>query len=314
MIKFPKISIIMPVYNAENTIEKCIESILNQSLIDFELIIVNDGSTDCTEEICKRLEHFDKRIILINKKNSGVGSSRSLALTKVTGEYTIHLDSDDWIEPNMFEEMYSAAINNNADIVYCDYTTHSSKGEALYVNHSHIKDKNDFIVKLLNHEVWGTLWNKLIKTDLFKNNNINFYENINMWEDLLFTVKCIYFSEKIHYINKSFYNYRLNESGLVFSSKNLKRIEDQIFVTKDLENFFLNKKYFHKAIIDAKLHAKFSLLLKKFYYHPKMWNEYFDLSLIQIINSNINIKVKILSIMAKLKFYFLIYAIQKYKS
>ncbi|MDQ8960287.1 glycosyltransferase family 2 protein [Acinetobacter baumannii] len=306
-----KISVIVPVYNAENTIEKLIKSILRQSLKEFELIIINDGSRDATEEICRKFEAMDKRITLISQNNKGVGAARSLALTQVVGEYTLHLDSDDWIEDNMFEEMYCEAINNNADIVYCDYTTYSSNGYSEYINHSHIKDKNDYIFKLLNHEIWGVLWNKLIKTELYKVNNIGFYDNVNMWEDLLFTIKCIYFSKKIHHINKSFYNYRLNESGLVSSSRNLKRIEDQIFVTEEIEKFFFDKLEFNNSIINAKLHAKFSLLLKKIYYKPELWNGFFDLSFFQILCSDVNLKIKILSVLAKFRLFSIISIIQK---
>lgn len=114
-----KVSVIVPIYNAEKYLKKCIDSIINQDLKELEIILVNDGSSDCSEKICKSYL-TDERVKYISKSNAGAVLARRDGIDKATGEYVGFVDSDDWIEPNMFSTMYNSAINNNADIVFCN--------------------------------------------------------------------------------------------------------------------------------------------------------------------------------------------------
>ena len=113
----PKVSIIVPIYNSEKFMDKCINSILNQTLKEIEIILVNDGSTDRSEFICKKYENIDNRIKLISKKNGGVSSSRNYGVSIANGEFITFVDSDDFIEIDMCEKLYTAAIENHCDIV-----------------------------------------------------------------------------------------------------------------------------------------------------------------------------------------------------
>ena len=117
----PKVSIIVPVYKAEAYLHRCVDSILAQTFTDFELLLIDDGSPDRSGEICDEYAQKDSRIRVIHKENGGVSSARQRGLDEAVGEYTIHVDSDDWVEPNMLEELYKKAKQDDADIVICDY-------------------------------------------------------------------------------------------------------------------------------------------------------------------------------------------------
>ena len=114
-----EVSVIIPVYNAEKYLEKCIESVVNQTLKDIEIILINDGSTDGSEEICKKYLS-DERVIYYSKENEGLAAARQDGIERASGEYIGFVDSDDWLEPDMYEKMYAAAKSNNSDVVYCN--------------------------------------------------------------------------------------------------------------------------------------------------------------------------------------------------
>ena len=116
-----KVSVIVPVYNTSNYLEKCITSLLNQTLQDIEIIMVNDGSLDNSREIIEEFQKKDNRILLFNKENGGQASARNLGLSKATGEYVAFLDSDDYISPVMYEQLYNKAKSMDYDIVLCNY-------------------------------------------------------------------------------------------------------------------------------------------------------------------------------------------------
>ncbi|MEG2684867.1 MAG: glycosyltransferase, partial [Erysipelotrichaceae bacterium] len=115
----PKVSVIVPVYNTSKYLNKCLDSILNQTLKDLEIIIINDGSTDISPSIIET--YNDPRIIFINQPNSGISITRNNGIKKATSNYIMFIDSDDWIELTMIEELYNNAITNNSDIVVCDF-------------------------------------------------------------------------------------------------------------------------------------------------------------------------------------------------
>lgn len=112
-----KLSVVIPVYNAQFYLENCIESILNQNFEDFELLLINDGSTDSTLDICQEYERKDKRIRVFNKTNSGVSDTRNYAINKIKGEYVLFIDSDDWIENNTFGSLFEVVDSNNPDLI-----------------------------------------------------------------------------------------------------------------------------------------------------------------------------------------------------
>ena len=126
----PKISVIVPIYNSEKFLNKCLDSIVNQTLREIEIILINDGSVDSSYQICERYAEYDKRIILINQENKGVSSARNAGIEKASGEYLGFVDSDDYIEAEMYSKLYNSAKRYDADLVNCDA----------------IRNKNDFVL------------------------------------------------------------------------------------------------------------------------------------------------------------------------
>lgn len=126
--KLPKVSIIIPVYKAESYLHRCIDSILAQTFADWELLLIDDGSPDRSGDICDEYAVKDKRIRVYHKKNGGVSSARQKGLDMARGEYVIHVDPDDWVEPSMLTELFAKAKAENADMVICDFYLDTKSG------------------------------------------------------------------------------------------------------------------------------------------------------------------------------------------
>lgn len=204
----PKISAIIPVYNAEKYLKRCINSVFRQNFTDWELILINDGSTDNSDMLCDEFAKSDGRIKVVHKINGGVSSARQAGLEVASGEYVIHIDPDDWIEPNMFEALYSQAIKDMADIVICDYYSESSKGLKYHSQNQDSWNHID-IFKALFRNLHGATWNKLIKLGTIRKYNVTFPKGINLCEDVYFNAELVKNNIKISYLPKAFYHYDL---------------------------------------------------------------------------------------------------------
>lgn len=203
----PKISVIVPVYKAEEYLHRCVDSILAQSFTGFELILINDGSPDNSGAICDEYAQKDNRVKVIHKENGGVASARQCGIDNATGEYTIHADPDDWVEPTMLEELYNKAVEENADMVVCDFYVNTHKS-CVYRTQQVSKETSQEVLKgLLFHRLHGSLWNKLIKSACYTDYNIRFVENLNYCEDYLICVNILVNNIKVAYLNKAFYHY-----------------------------------------------------------------------------------------------------------
>lgn len=200
-----KLSVIVPVYNTSNYLKKCLNSLINQTLDDIEIIVVNDGSTDDSEEIIKKYEsEYEDKIIFINKKNGGQGSARNIGLKRATGEYIGFVDSDDFIDKNMYKDMYDVAIKNDSDIVICalnDYYEKNKEKEEVHLKLREDVSINEAIVNSIPSVV-----NKIYKRDLIINDELVFNENI-WYEDFPYSIELVVNSNKINYIDKCYYYY-----------------------------------------------------------------------------------------------------------
>lgn len=209
--KIPKLSVIVPIYNVEKYIERCINSILNQTFKDFELILINDGSTDKSGEICEKYRHLDKRIIVINKKNNGVSSARNSGMELAKGEYIQFIDSDDWIEDNLFDIIIKKLENDNSDILFFGFKYDDENGnlikEKKYCNRTITKELNLYAIKLYQKDLFGYTWCKIFKTSIIKENNIKFNAKLSFCEDEEFTCKYYKYVNKVSIINISYYHY-----------------------------------------------------------------------------------------------------------
>ena len=217
----PKISVIVPVYKAEKYLHKCVDSILAQTFKDFEILLIDDGSPDASGAICDEYARKDNRVRVFHKENGGVSSARQCGIDNAKGEYTIHADPDDWVEPTMLEELYNKAVEENADMVICDYYNDYIKtGESKYIKQKPSSLDFQTVQKELFQQLHGSCCNKLIKRACYSNYNVQFPLVLDCCEDLYVCVKILSHNIKIAYLPKAFYHYShgLNENSLVKSS------------------------------------------------------------------------------------------------
>ena len=204
----PKVSVIVPIYNVEKYLEKCINSLLSQTLEDIQIILVNDGSKDNSGNIAKEYEKNNKnRIIYVEKENGGLSDARNYGLKYATGDFIAFLDSDDYIEKNAYEEMYNKAIEENADYVECDFIWEFPNKIRVDKQYPY-KNKKEML-----SFVRVVAWNKLIKRQLIIDNNLEFPKGLR-YEDVEFTYKLIHFVNKFAYVNKPFIHYVQREGSI----------------------------------------------------------------------------------------------------
>jgi glycosyltransferase involved in cell wall biosynthesis len=236
----PKISIIVPIFNIESYLSRCLDSLLAQSLTEIEIIAVNDGSTDGSGAILRDYADKDTRIVIIEKTNGGVSAARNDGILASSGDYIGFVDPDDWVDPDMYEGMYAAAIQESADIVMCGYIrefgTHSKAKEfelpeQICYRNEEVQEKllrrlvgplDEEIAKPELLDAWGTVWSKLYRSDLIKNNQIQFIDLsvIGTNEDSLFNIHTSYYSKSFLFLNKPYYHYwRANVTSLTSGYK-----------------------------------------------------------------------------------------------
>ena len=207
----PKISVIVPVYNVEQYLPRCIDSILAQTFTDFEVLLIDDGSTDKSGEICDNYARKDSRIQVFHKENGGVSSARNMGLEYTKGEYVQFIDSDDFIERNMFETVYNMC--ENADVVVTDYYMNTENTE-IYKKQIVL---SDIVTSIFESKVFGALWNKFLKRSIVTNSNLRFYNGLDFCEDICFICelqKRIQRNLIVKYINQAFYHYDISNSSL----------------------------------------------------------------------------------------------------
>ena len=270
-----KISIIIPVYNVENYLEECLNSVVNQTYTNIEIIIVNDGSTDNSKKICKDFERKDKRIIFIDDSNHGVSHARNIGLNKATGNYIAFVDSDDLIDKKMIEILFENAIKYNADITACDYIIFNKNSKFSHNKLSDIyvlTEKKEMYSKLFSKQYYGGyLWNKLIKRECLYNNNnlhIKFNEKIKIEEDTLFIANAIKNAKKIVYIpSERLYYYRNRDDSAVRFNYSMKDLSKLLSLKE-----FINIKNQFNIKTDSKLEYEYYTLARQGKYIIKKEN------------------------------------------
>lgn len=242
-VKKIKISVIVPVYNSEKYLSDCIDSILNQTLKEIELILINDGSTDNSLQICKKKAAKDKRIKIISKKNEGQGYARNIGIDRAKGEFIAFVDSDDYIDKEAYEKMYEACKKYHAD--YC-VTPFSLKGD-FKKNEIKIFDgkeiKNKILIDILGNYPQNTIGSvigpsactKLFNSKIIKDNKIKFIsERQYSSEDNIFNINYVLFSNRVVMYNINFYHYRnVNDSySHTYRDEYLKKINNMYMYIK----------------------------------------------------------------------------------
>ena len=257
MRRQPQVSIIVPAYNVENYIERCLNSLVNQTFKDIEIITINDGSTDKSLELLNKYAKEDIRVSVIDLGDEGVSYCRNLGVEKANGKYIMFVDSDDWIDSNMIEAMYKKAEENKLDLVMCSYIRefkdHSKEKrfnlpeEIIYKED---KVKNELLRKLvgpvkeelLNPEMLdalGTVWGKLYRADILKENKLKFVDlsEIGSAEDTLFNIFTFNYLKKVMFLNKPMYHYWRDNPKSVTSQYNPKLKEQRKVFFKYISDF-----------------------------------------------------------------------------
>lgn len=253
----PKVSVIIPVYNVEKYLRQCIESIINQTLNDIEVICVNDGSSDLSLDILNEYQARDKRVIVVSQKNKGTGVARNVGIEKSSGECLVFVDPDDWLELNALEELYNLYKENDVDIVSHNHTyideANDKRGEVIFSEHAfyclktNIEDNDIYDWERINNKGFSLLplasWGRLYSANFIKGNNIKFAPN-KCSEDNIFTIKSFMLAKGILYTKKVLYNYRVRVDSCShkISSDNF-CIFDNIKLLKD---FLIEKNWFDK--------------------------------------------------------------------
>ena len=232
----PLISIIVPVYNVEKYLKRCIDSILNQTFKDFELILVNDGSTDNCENICKEYIIKDRRVKYFYQNNKGVSEARNLGIENSCGNYIQFIDADDYIDKNFLEVAVNRLKNDNSDIVFVGFYNEYNNGDIYkkkYYNKSIISDNvKYYCLDLYRKDLFGYTWCKVFKNSIIKKFNLKFNKNMNYCEDELFTCEYCKYVQRISIENSPLYhyiNYEGNRDNLSNKKKNEIFNRDKLF-------------------------------------------------------------------------------------
>ena len=195
----PEVSVIVPVYNVEKYLERCLNSLVNQTLENIEIIIVNDGTKDNSEEIIKKfMEKYPQKIVYLKKENGGLSDARNYGIPYVKGEYIAFLDSDDYVEKDIYKEMYELAKKENSDMVECDF---------LWEYPNKVREDIGQVYngkKEMLEKVRVVAWNKLIRKSILEKTQIQFPKGLR-YEDVEFTYKLIPHLNKVSFLKKNIY-------------------------------------------------------------------------------------------------------------
>lgn len=226
-----KVSVIVPVYKVEKYLARCLDSLINQTLKDIEIICVNDGSPDNSAQILDDYAKKDSRIVIINQQNGGLSSARNAGMKIVKGEYTAFVDSDDWVDLDFFENLYNAAKENDCDIAVGGIIrTKTTKEYYFKVDKMNITDNINEKVLFCDIPDKSYVWNKVYNSKMLKESNITF-EVGRVYEDMLFTAQIFYYSKKLVTVPNTYYYYFRHRNTIVARSN--KKAEEDLQYTKE---------------------------------------------------------------------------------
>lgn len=273
----PKVSILVPVYGVAQFIERCAVSLFEQTFVDIEYIFINDCTPDNSitilEHVITRYPHRKPRVRIVQHKNNrGLAAARNTGVQNATGEYILHVDSDDYLEVNMVELLYNKAIEEDADLVFCDYIL-DFKNSSKKVEQVWDSDKQEFIKRILSASSAPSIWNKLSKKSLYTDYGIQAIEGINLGEDFLVVPKLLYHSKKVAKVSEFLYHYNLTNPNSYTKNFSKKNINDVLLVLEQLENFFeekLDYTLYRESLLKGKIRKKIELILNS---ESKYWKQ-----------------------------------------
>ena len=231
-----KVSIIIPIYNSEEYLKRCIDSVINQTYKNLEIILIDDGSTDLSGKMCDTYSNNDSRIKVIHKKNSGVSDTRNQGIKIATGTYFLFIDSDDWLENNMVETLVKYKEKNKCDIVRCNYYKNCSDGSEIkcisHPNYTSNPNMNQILKDVYsNNNFPAFFWTMLIDSEYKK--EIVFDSKIAMMEDTDCLAKLVKKTQSIYFCDEYLYHYYVNTESASRSDKNLIRNYENLLILND---------------------------------------------------------------------------------
>ncbi|MFR9018585.1 MAG: glycosyltransferase family 2 protein [Fusobacterium sp.] len=247
------VSVIVPIYNVEKYLRKCLNSIINQTYKNIEIICVDDGSPDNSIDILNEFAEKDERIKIIRQENQGLSGARNTGIDNAVGRYIMFIDSDDWVELNMVELMVNKIERDNLDIVICGQYNHyiSKDNEVIKeidlkkLSNSIFMNYRDYFIENYSFKYpFGSSWNKLYKIKIIRENKLYFAEK-RLHEDLLFVFKYISVIKKIGIVKKCLYHYIVTRTDSITNRINKNEIKDVLFTLEEL------KKYLHRNFLES---------------------------------------------------------------
>lgn len=247
-----KLSVIVPIYNVEIYLERSLNSLINQTFKDIEIILVNDGSTDASLDICRKYSVLDDRVKIIDKKNEGVSVARNIGIEASTSEYLVFMDPDDDIKINMYENLYSLIVKNECDICLCNYITVNNKNELIcklpYTSGKYTENQiRNLLVSMIGGEkleddvIMGSVWRGIYKKNIIKDYNIYFPINIRPMQDLIFMINYLSKCSNMYIDERAYYYYYINpNSGITGYKPNM--WDNNNRVCNMLENIIIENK------------------------------------------------------------------------
>lgn len=208
----PDVSVIVAVYNAESYIRRCLDSIVNQTFSNWECLLIDDGSTDGSGTICDEYARRDARFRVIHKQNGGVGSARKCGIDNACGVYTIHVDSDDWVEPDMLSSLHSYAAETEADMVICDYYV-NFRTRQNYLSQKPSMLDSETVLRDLCKTLWGGPFNKFVKLECYRIYGVNYQCDLKCGEDTIAFIRLLSNKIAVSYLPKAFYHYDKSANG-----------------------------------------------------------------------------------------------------
>lgn len=214
MTTSPKISIIIPVYNAEKYLRQCLDSVLAQTYTDFEVLLIDDGSTDASGKICDEYAAKDTRFTVFHKENGGVSAARNLGIENAKGEWITFVDSDDYIDEGFLKIFIDRQLQGDFLLMGVIQIIENEKIVLFQFNSNYSMSQFEFLNKFTLYQYFAGPWAKLFRADIIKNNHLKFNEGLSWGEDALFNLQYIKFCNTISIYNEQFYNYRVVNTGL----------------------------------------------------------------------------------------------------
>lgn len=261
-MKTPIVSVIVVAYNAGKSVKRCIDSIVSQSLSDIELVFVDDGSVDDTGSIIEAYAKDDNRIKVVHQKNAGVAAARQTGLDNATGQYSIFVDADDWIEPDMLVSLTDNATETESDIVFCDYIEENENG-IFYRQQKPVSAGSSAVLGQMLIQLHGSLCNKLIRRELYTLSGTRFIEGLNFCEDEYIIIRLLSYGCKVGYVEKGLYHYDKNSNGASFTNQWYNR------PAEEYELFIQNcAPYFNTPELRQNLDQRIAGIIKKLTHAP----------------------------------------------